>query len=170
VERCLWHSVKGTVEYTTEGMTAGYKKNNCRTWLQKKIKRKQKFTKGNVAFKICFTNCFQRCVYHVCLFVCFPVVTTHCGCIITARWRALDFSFSRFLGYTQQRATVGRTPLDVWSIRRRDLYLTTHNTHNRQTSMPVVGFEPTISAGERPKTYALDRAVIGTGVYTTCRS
>ena len=24
--------------------------------------------------------------------------------------------------------------------------------------MPPVGFEPTISAGERPKTYALDRA------------
>jgi hypothetical protein len=26
----------------------------------------------------------------------------------------------------------------------------THNTHNRQTSMPLVGFEPTISAGEGP--------------------
>ena len=26
-----------------------------------------------------------------------------------------------------------------------------------------MGFEPTISAGERPKTYALDRAAIGTG-------
>jgi hypothetical protein len=59
--------------------------------------------------------------------------------------------------------TVGRTPLDEWSVRRRDLYLTTHNTHNRQTSMPSVGFEPTISAGERPQTYALDRAATGTG-------
>jgi len=29
--------------------------------------------------------------------------------------------------------------------------------------MPWVGFEPTFSAGERPKTYALDRAVTGTG-------
>jgi hypothetical protein len=29
--------------------------------------------------------------------------------------------------------------------------------------MPLVGFEPTISAGERPKTYALDRATTGTG-------
>ena len=27
--------------------------------------------------------------------------------------------------------------------------------------MPRVGFEPTISAGERPKTYALDRAATG---------
>jgi len=29
--------------------------------------------------------------------------------------------------------------------------------------MPWVGFEPTISAGERPKTYSLDRAATGTG-------
>ena len=29
--------------------------------------------------------------------------------------------------------------------------------------MPPVGFEPIISAGERPKTYALDRAATGTG-------
>ena len=27
--------------------------------------------------------------------------------------------------------------------------------------MPPVGFEPTISAGERPQTYALDRAAVG---------
>ena len=30
--------------------------------------------------------------------------------------------------------------------------------------MPPAGFEPTISAGERPQTYALDRAATGTGV------
>jgi hypothetical protein len=30
--------------------------------------------------------------------------------------------------------------------------------------MPPVEFEPTISAGERPKTYALDRAAAGTGI------
>ena len=29
--------------------------------------------------------------------------------------------------------------------------------------MPPVGFEPTISAGERPQTYALDRAATRTG-------
>ena len=66
-----------------------------------------------------------------------------------------------FLDHTQRLTTVGRTPLDEWSARRRDLYLTKHNTHNRQTSMPPVGFEPTISAGERPQTYALDRAATG---------
>jgi len=31
--------------------------------------------------------------------------------------------------------------------------------------MPTVGFEPTISAGERPQTYPLDRAATGTGMY-----
>jgi hypothetical protein len=36
--------------------------------------------------------------------------------------------------------TLGRTPLDEWPARRRDLYLTTHNTHKRQTSMPPVRF------------------------------
>ena len=31
--------------------------------------------------------------------------------------------------------------------------------------MPPVGFEPTISAGERPQTYVLDRVATGTGIY-----
>ena len=68
----------------------------------------------------------------------------------TAPRGARASSFKRFLGHTQQRTIVGRNPLDEWSARRRDLYLTIHNTHNRQTSMPPAGFEPTISAGERP--------------------
>jgi hypothetical protein len=72
-------------------------------------------------------------------------------------------SFLKFLDYTQQRTTVGWTSLDEWSTRRIDLYLTTHNIHNRQTSMPPVGFEHTISAGEQPQIYALDRAATGTG-------
>ena len=55
-----------------------------------------------------------------------------------------------FLDHTQRGTTVGRTPLDECSARRKDLYLTTHDTHNRQISMPPVGFEPTISAGQRP--------------------
>jgi len=57
-----------------------------------------------------------------------------------------------------RRTTVGRTPLDERSARHRDLYLTTHNTHKRQTPMPPVGFEP-----NRPQTYALDSAATGTG-------
>ena len=41
-------------------------------------------------------------------------------------------SFTRFLDQTQRRTTVSRTPLDEWSARRKDLYLTTHDTHNRK--------------------------------------
>ena len=65
--------------------------------------------------------------------------------------------FTRFLDHTQRRTTVGRTPLNEWSVRRRDLYLTTHNNHSRQTSMPPTywGFlfilkNPTASAGFEP--------------------
>ena len=76
-------------------------------------------------------------IYHPPLWCCGPT-------------RAMASLFLRFLDHTQQRITVSRTPLDTWSSRCRDLYLTTHNTHNRQTSIPLVGFEPTISAGERP--------------------
>ena len=47
--------------------------------------------------------------------------------------------FLMFLDHTQRRSTVSRTPLDERSARRRDLYLTTHDTHNRQISMPPGG-------------------------------
>ena len=77
--------------------------------------------------------------------------------------RVMASYFTRFLDHTQRRKTLSRTPMDEWSASRRDLYLTTHNNHNRQTSMPPAGFEPTISAGERPQTYATDRAATGTG-------
>jgi hypothetical protein len=106
------------------------------------------------------------CVYVIVrLFVCSPGVTTHCGCILHSPVTGLSSSFSSFLEQTQRRAAVGRTPLDEWSIRRTALYLTTYNTHNRQTSMHSVEFETRISARERPKTNALDRAATGTGVY-----
>jgi hypothetical protein len=58
--------------------------------------------------------------------------------------------FLMFLDHTQRSRTVGRTPLDECSARRRDLCLTAHNTPNKQISMPPVGFEPTISSGQRP--------------------
>ena len=83
---------------------------------------------------------------------------------------AMASSFTRFLDYTRRRTTVGRTPLDELSARRRDLYLTTHKTNNRQIFMPPVGFEPTISAGERPQTYALDGVATGTGFINLVKS
>jgi len=62
--------------------------------------------------------------------------------------------FSRFLDHTQRRTTVDRTPLDECLARRRDLYLKTHSTHIRQTSMLPMGFEPAIAASERTQTHA----------------
>jgi hypothetical protein len=47
--------------------------------------------------------------------------------------------------------------------RRRDLCLTTYNTHNRQTSMTPVGFEPAIPSSELPQTYVLDCAATRIG-------
>jgi len=39
-------------------------------------------------------------------------------------------------------ATIGRIPLGEWSARRRDLYLTTHNIHNKQTDKhPCLGWD-----------------------------
>ena len=96
----------------------------------------------------------------VCLFVCYLRDSP--------QW-ARASAFKRFLDHTQRRTTVSRTPLDEWSARRRDLYMTTHNTHNRQTSMPPAEFEPTISADERPQTYALDCAATGTGLQSVKR-
>ena len=60
-----------------------------------------------------------------------------------------------------RHTTLGRTPLDEWSARRTDLYLTTHNTYTWLTSMPPAGFEPAIPASERPQTHALDRVATG---------
>ena len=53
--------------------------------------------------------------------------------------RVMASSFLIILDHIQRRTTVGRTPLDEWSARRRDLYLTTHNINNRQISMPPSG-------------------------------
>ena len=51
--------------------------------------------------------------------------------------RAMVSSFMRFLDHTQRLTTVGRTPLDEWSSRRRDLYLTTQ--HSQQTNIHAPG-------------------------------
>jgi hypothetical protein len=61
--------------------------------------------------------------------------------------------------------THGRTPLNEWSVHRGDLYLTTHNTHKSQTSMPSAGFEPADAASERSQASVLDRAVTALGSF-----
>jgi len=64
---------------------------------------------------------------------------------------------------TLRHTTLGRTPLDKWSARRRHLYLITHSTHKRQTFMHPEGFELTFPLSERPQTHSLDVAATGIG-------
>ena len=65
-----------------------------------------------------------------------------------------------------RHTTLGRTPLDERSARRRDLYLTTHGTHKRQTSMPSAAFEHAISATERLQAQGLSRTATGIATQT----
>ena len=46
--------------------------------------------------------------------------------------------------------------MDEGSVFRRDLYLTTRNIHNKQTSMSPAGFEPAIPSREQPQSQTLD--------------
>jgi len=69
-------------------------------------------------------------------------------------------------GYTHWAHTLSRTPLDEWSARRGDLYLTTQ--HSQTTYMPPSRFEPTIPASERPQGHALDPEATRIGLYTGC--
>jgi len=82
--------------------------------------------------------------------------------------RVTASSLLRFLDHTKQLTTFGRTSLDEWSARRRDLYLTTYNTHKTETSMSPAEFEPTIAGSERLQTHALNRAATGIGLYLLC--
>jgi hypothetical protein len=62
---------------------------------------------------------------------------------------------------TLKHTTLSRAGLGELSSRRRDLYLTTHNTQERDTSTPPAGFKPAIPASERPQTHTLSRAATG---------
>ena len=57
----------------------------------------------------------------------------------------MEHPFLMLLCHTQWRTTVGRTPPDEWLARRRDLYLTTHDTHNRQISHRGHGYLSVVS-------------------------
>ena len=52
----------------------------------------------------------------------------------------------------------------LWTSDQLVAETSTSQHTTRQTSIPLVGFEPKISVGERPQTYALDRAATGTGL------
>jgi len=69
------------------------------------------------------------------------------------------------LSHSMRNTIIGRTALDEWPARRRDLYLTAHYTHNRDIHAPG-GIRTTIPGRKRPQTHALDRATTGTSKKT----
>jgi hypothetical protein len=50
--------------------------------------------------------------------------------------------------------------------RHRDLYLTTHNTHKRHTSLPTEESEPAIPASDRSQTHGQGKRSSATNYYT----
>jgi hypothetical protein len=92
--------------------------------------------------------------YYLCVCVCVCGEKAPCG-PRPPHYRGFTITF--------RHTTLGRTPLDEWSVRRRDLYPTAHNTHNRQTTVTPVGFEPATLASEWPQTHAFEGATSGIG-------
>jgi hypothetical protein len=113
---------------------------------------------------VCLLIICTVCLF-VCLFVCFPAVTTHCGCIFHSP--VAGFSLLVFLGFL----ITHNTPQSVGLLWTSDQSVAQHNTTltTDKHLCPLVGFEPTISAGEWLKTYVLDRAAAGTsGLHLVC--
>ena len=85
---------------------------------------------------IIFYSCMYGCMFCMLLFF-------FCG---AATQRGSWLPHSRgFLDHTRRRTIAGRTPLEEWSARRRDLYLTTPDSHNRQISIPYGLYRASIS-------------------------
>jgi hypothetical protein len=108
---------------------------------------------------VCKTSCRSCTVIkwnlrlHASTFICFLW--------LCSRARAMASSSTRFLNHIQRRATVGRTPLDEWSTRRRDLYLTTHITDKHPCPGGIRTHDRSRGAAVD---YALDREAIETGL------
>ena len=122
--------------------------------------------------KVCFSytkadGLLGRCGRNICY--CKYSVTTGCSMKFTS---TSFFSwFDRPSGCrpplwgssnTLRHTTIPRTPLDEWSLRRRELYLKTHNTHRDRHTLGGIR-----TRNPKKRTAAdqcLDRAVTGIGL------
>jgi len=106
-----------------------------------------------ICFHPKFNNCFTPASC-VCVCVCVSEQSYHGLGRLTVE-----------VSTSHRHITLGRTPLNEWSARRRVLCLTTL-MYKRQTSMSPAGFEPATPASGQPQTYALDRATTYTYLLT----
>jgi hypothetical protein len=65
-----------------------------------------------------------------------------------------------------RHTTLGRTPLGEWSARRRNLYVTTHNNHNRQTSIPRRDSKPQSQKASGLRPTPLTARPLGSALFT----
>jgi hypothetical protein len=71
----------------------------------------------------------------------------------------------RSFTFTLRHTTLGRTPLDEWSAHCRNVYLSSHNTQNRRTSMAQAEFEISIPVSERQEAHTMDHAATAIAGY-----
>jgi len=120
--------------------------------------RPPSFTSFPFCYSVPFSHSMRKC---------YLMATSLCklGMIYFCVWRCdpARATASSLSTITLRHTTVSKNPLDQRSDRRRDLYLTTNNTHKGQTSMSPAGFETAIPESEWPQTHALDRATTGIG-------
>jgi hypothetical protein len=76
-----------------------------------------------------------------------------CRSYLSVSRQVLPLMGTSALPNTQWHTTVGMISLGRGSARRRDLYLATHYTQKRKTTMPPAGFETTIPASKRSQIF-----------------
>jgi hypothetical protein len=106
------------------------------------------------------------CSFFWCIYLWSSFIFPHRATAPSGPWPSLYRNCTISLRHT----TLGRTPLVGRPAPRRSLYLTTHNTHNRKTSMPPARFKPTVSVSERPYVWSSVETEIGRKVLFKTRN
>ena len=110
-----------------------------------------------MTFHVPSYNCSKTGAFFLSLLV-WPILPTNCRCrglllhLITLRHTHTHTH--THIQVVELPQTRDRTVVETSNC-------TTHNTHNRQTSIPRARLKPAILSSERPQTCALDRAVNG---------
>jgi len=120
--------------------------------------------------KTCFTIACSSSPKDLSLFLVFwfHCVIFHRISCVDVLYDVTALSGPRFPNYrgfaiTLRHTILIRTPPDERTSHRSGLYVTTHNTHKRQTTMSTAGFQLAFSASKPLSTHALNRAAVALG-------